>query len=71
MSAKIRSTKRNILWTVQVKVEKKQGKGEWRTVVDKFGPMVLQTRSSARAIANSLRNDNTRRTFRIAKASLP
>jgi hypothetical protein len=39
--------------------------------VDKFGPMVLQTRSSARAIANSLRNDNTRRTFRIAKASLP
>ena len=70
MAAKIRSTKRNVLWTVQVKVEKKQGKGEWRTVVDNFGPMILQTRSSARGIANSLRS-NSKRNFRIAKVTVP
>jgi len=67
--SKIKSTKRNAVWSVQV--QRKQGEGSvWRTVVDDLGPVLLADRQSARDIANSYRATNKRSNFRINRITI-
>ena len=67
---KIKTTKRNTIWTVQKKIQHKQGQGVWRTVVDDIGPVLLTERQAARDIANEYRAINKRSKFRISRVTI-
>jgi uncharacterized protein (DUF2461 family) len=67
---RIKTTKRNVVWSVQKKVQQKQGGGTWRTVVDSLGPILVVDRQAARDIANVYRADNKRSKFRINRVTI-
>jgi len=66
---KVKTTKRNAVWSVQKKVQRKEGT-VWRTVVDDLGPILLSERQIARDIANEYRNGNKRSKFRIYRVTI-
>lgn len=67
---KIKTTKRNVIWSVQKRVQKKEGQGEWRTVVDDLGPVLVVDRQAARDIVNIYRTGNKRSKFRISRVTI-
>lgn len=67
---KIKTTKRNVIWSVQKRVQKKEGQGEWRTVVDDLGPVLVVDRQAARDIVNAYRTGNKRSKFRISRVTI-
>ena len=68
-NGKVRTTKRNAVWSVQKRVQKKEGP-VWRTVVDDIGPILLSERQAARDIANEYRSINKRSKFRISRVTI-
>jgi hypothetical protein len=68
-NGKVRTTKRNAVWSVQKRVQKKEG-SVWRTVVDDIGPILLSERQAARDIANEYRSINKRSKFRISRITI-
>ena len=68
-NGKVRTTKRNAVWSVQKRVQKKEGM-VWRTVVDDLGPILLAERQTARDIANEYRSMNKRSKFRISRITI-
>ena len=70
MAYKIKTTKRNTAWVVQIHRQQKEGAG-WRTIKDSNGPIIIATRSLARNIAREYRNGNMDNRFRIAKVNIP
>jgi hypothetical protein len=67
--SKVKTTKRNAVWSVQKRVQKKEGM-VWRTVVDDLGPILLAERQAARDIANEYRSMNKRSKFRISRITI-
>lgn len=60
---KVKTSKRNHVWTVQ----RKQGNG-WATVVDANGPVIIRTRKLARNISRQYQNlSKVPRSFRVKK----
>lgn len=68
-NGKVRTTKRNAVWSVQKRVQQKEG-SVWRTVVDDIGPILLCERQAARDIANEYRSINKRSKFRISRITI-
>jgi len=70
-NGKVRTTKRNAVWSVQKQIKRVQkGQVEWRTVVDDLGPILLSERQAARDIANEYRSINKRSKFRISRITI-
>jgi hypothetical protein len=60
---KVKTSKRNHVWAIQKKVG-----GEWTTIVDDKGPIIIRTRRLARTVSREYKNlSRAPRSFRVRK----